>query len=565
VSWWRKARERDLERELRAHVELEAAEQRAHGLSEEQSRFAAQRALGNAGLIREDTRAAWGWTSLERLAQDLRYGVRALRKNPGFTLATVLTLALGIGANTAVFSIVFGVLMRPLPYPEADRVALVHVRFSPQNAEYGTMSIADYLDWRSRNHVFEDPAIFSNGSWRFQLTGVAQPIEVQGCAVTDNFFSVLRSSPRLGRVFRAGESAPNAGHFVVLSDALWSDHFNSDPAVIGKAVNLSGDAAVIVGVMPASFRLPAGEQLWTNLRLRPPTRRGPFPYIGIGRLKPGVTFEQAQAETNAIGRQIELANPANYRHLVMPVLALREGLTGKVRPALLVMFGAVFLVLLIATVNVANLILVRSNGRAREMALRLSLGAGRGRLLRQLLTESLLLGVCGGAAGLGLAWLGVGSLRVWNPGNLPRVEDVQLDVRALAFTFIVSVLSAVVFGLLPSIRSSGTDPNSTLKQGGRGGTAKTGKGSVQNVLVIAEVALSFTLLIVGGLLLRSFVQLIRNMCSRCGLPAAIPPLLRIAKPSLGFWKGFVRCRESRRWPFQTRCRRTGRPTTTRSR
>jgi predicted permease len=353
-----------------------------------------------------------------------------------------------------MFSIVFGVLMRPLPYPDADRVALVHVRFSPQNAEYGTMSIADYLDWKSRNQVFEDPAIFSNGSWRFQLTGAAQPIEVQGCAVTDNFFSVLRSSPRLGRVFRAGESAPNAGHVVVLSDALWRSNFHADPSIVGKAVNLSGDAAVIIGVMPASFRLPAGEQLWTNLRLSPPTRRGPFPFIGIGRLKPGVTFEQAQAETNLIGQQIELANPHEYRHLVMPVLSLREGLTGKARPALLVMFAAVFLVLLIATVNVANLILVRSNGRAREVALRLSLGAGRGRLLRQLLTESVLLGLCGGAAGLGLAWLGVHGLRVWNPGNLPRVDDVHLDIRALAFTFIASMLSAVLFGLLPATRSS---------------------------------------------------------------------------------------------------------------
>jgi predicted permease len=241
--------------------------------------------------------------------------------------------------------------------------------------------------------------------------------------------------------------------------------------------------------------------------LRPPTRRGPFPYTGIARLKPGVTLEQAQAETNSIGRQIETANPGNYRALSMPVLPLREALTGKIRPALLVMFGAVFLVLLIATANVANLMLVRSGGREREMAVRISLGAMRGRLVRQLLTESVLLGSAGGLAGLALAWLGVHALRVWNPGNLPRIEEVHLDVRVLGFTFLLSVLTGVIFGLAPAFRSSHSDLNSVLKQGGRSGTANTAKRRTHGVLVIAEVALSFTLLIGGGLLLRSFVQL----------------------------------------------------------
>lgn len=504
----RKRREQDLDREIQSHLEAEAAEQQ-NLITPGEARYAAQRTLGNATLVKEDTRAMWGWTPLEALGQDLRYGIRTMLRTPAFTLVAVLTLALGIGANTAMFSIVYSVLRRPLPYPDADRLALVHVRFSPQNTEYGTMSIADYLDWKSQNHAFEDPAIFSNSSWRFELTGSGQPIEVNGSAVTENFFSVLQSGPMLGRLFRASESAPTAAPVVVLSEPLWRSHFGSNPSVIGQALNLNGNQAVIIGVMPASFRFPAGEELWTNIRLRPPTRRGPFPFIGIARLKQGITLEHAQEETNAIGRHIELANPANYRGMTMPILQLREALTAKTRSALLVMFGAVFLVLLIATVNVANLVLVRSNGREREMAVRLSLGVTRGRLLRHLLTESLLLGGTGGSAGLALAWLGVHGVRAWNPGNLPLIEDSQLDLRALAFTFLISVLSTIVFGLAPAIRSSRTNLNNSLKQGGRSGTANAAKLRAHGMLVIAEVALSFTLLIGGGLLLRSFLQLQR--------------------------------------------------------
>lgn len=507
MSKKRRARDRDLERELRSHLELEAAEKREDGLSPSEAEYAARRALGNSTLVKEAVREMWGWTSLDRLWQDLRYGFRTLRRSPGFTAVAILALALGIGANSAMFSVLYGVLLRPLPYTDADRVALVHVRFLPQNAEYGTMSMADYLDWRARNHAFEEPAIFSNASWRFDLTGAGEPIEVKGCAVTANFFSVLRASPVLGRVFRSSESEPMAMRAVVLSEPLWRGHFGANPAVIGQVVNLNGNPATIIGVMPVSFRFPTGEALWTNILLQPPTRRGPFPFIGLARLKPGIAIEQAQAETNTIGRQIELDHPGDYHHMSMPVMPLKEALAGNIRPVLLVLCGAVFFVLLIAAVNVANLMLVRANTREREMAVRLTLGAARGRLLRQLLTESVLLAASGGLAGLALASLAIGALRAWNPGNLPRIEDVHLDFRVLVFTFFMSLATGIVFGIAPAFRSSRTALSHALKQGGRSATASAANRRIQNALVVMEFALSFTLLIGAGLLLRSFVRL----------------------------------------------------------
>jgi hypothetical protein len=278
MRWWRsKSRENDLERELASHLNLEAEEQLEAGLQPDQALYAAQRAFGNKGLVKEDIREAWGWTALERLSQDLRYAIRTLLKNPGFTLAAVVTLALGIGANTAMFSVVYGVLLRPLPFPGADRVALVHVHFSPQNTEYGTMSIADYLDWKTGNHAFEDPAIFSSGNWTFDLTGTGEPMEVTGSVVTENFFSVLHSGPKLGRVFQSGESAATAAPAAVLSERLWRGHFGANAAVIGQVVNLNGTQTIIVGVMPASFRLPAAAEQIFVCGLRPGAGHFPTP------------------------------------------------------------------------------------------------------------------------------------------------------------------------------------------------------------------------------------------------------------------------------------------------
>jgi putative ABC transport system permease protein len=440
----------------------------------------------------------------EELLQDLRYGVRTLARNPGFTSVAVLALAVGIGANTAMFSVVYGILLRPLPYAGADRVATVYMHFYPQNFERGTMCVADYLDWKAGNHAFEDPSAWS--SRRMDLAGAGDPEQVQGAAVTSGFFATLQARPLLGRLFLPGEDRAGSPAEAVLSESLWHRRFAASPAAIGQTISVSGSGAIIVGVVPAGFGFPReNTELWTNIHLAPPTRRGPFFLRGIARLKPGVTLDQAQAETNAIGRRIMRENPY-YKNLTLPVVSLREALVGSVQTPLLVLIGAVGLVLLIAVGNVANLMLARATVREREMALRLSLGAPRGFLIRQLLTESVLLALAGGAAGLALSYGGIQLLRAWNPGNLPLAGSIQLDSRALGFMLLVSVLTGVLFGLAPALQSSRANLNSTLKEGGRG-TAGSARRHTRAALVIAEVALSLMLLVAAGLLLRSLARL----------------------------------------------------------
>jgi putative ABC transport system permease protein len=500
--------ERDLDDEVGAYLDLLTAEKIAAGMSPEAARREARIAVGGVEQVKENVRQVRTGVFLEILFQDLRYGLRTLARSPGFTAAAVLALALGIGANSAIWSVVYGVLLRPLPYPEADRLAVVFLHFSPQNNERGNLSMADYFDWRERNHAFLAPAVYAPR--RYDITGSGEPEGVQGAQVTAGFFPTLSVRPLLGRGFEAGEDRPGSDRLAVLSEALWRRRFGGGPDVLGKTIELNGAAHAIVGVMPASFHFPRPEtELWTNLPLVPPTRRGPFFYKGLARLKPGVTLAQAQAETNAIGRGIEQANPKAYSHLTLPVLSLRDALVGRARPVLLLMFGAVGFVLLIATVNVANLQLVRATVREREMTVRLSLGAGRSRLLRQLFTESLLLALVGGAAGLALAYAGIHLLQVWNPGNLPRMEAVRLDGGVLVWNLLISLLAGILFGLVPALQGSAPDLTASLKEGGRGSTAGAGRRRGRAALVVAEIALSLILLIGAGLLLRSFFLLQR--------------------------------------------------------
>src|SRR5579883_1677820 len=499
--------EQELDEELQYHLERQIDEGLAKGLPRDEARYAALRALGAITQNKEACRAMRGVSWIENTMQDLRYGARALRKNLAFTIAAVLALALGIGANTAMFSVAYGMLWRPLPYVDADRVAVVYMSYFPRDFRFGTMSVRDYLIWREDNRAFENPSLFR--TLRMDIGGnIDAPEQVQGASVTAGFFSTLGVQPLIGRTFRVGEDKPGTGSRAVLSESIWRRRFGARPDALGQTILVNGVPSVIIGVMRDSFRFPRREtEVWTNLPLNPPPRYGPWFYRGVARLKPGVTLQQAQAEVNNIALRMMQRNPY-YKRLTLPVLSLREALLGNsVKPALLVLTGAVGLVLLIAVVNVANLMLARATVRKREMALRLSLGAARARLVRQLLTESVLLAVMGGVTGLALAWGGVGLIRAWNPGNLPLIDSVRLDWTALSFMILVSVSTGVLFGLAPAFESARTDLNSAIKEGGRTQAAGQTRGRTRATLVISEIAASLMLLVGAGLLLRSFMNL----------------------------------------------------------
>ncbi len=446
---------------------------------------------------------------LEEFLRDLRYGFRTLIKNPAFTVVAVLALALGIGANTAMFSVAYGILLRPLPYADADRVAVVYMHYFPRDFVFGTMCMRDYLMWKENNRAFEEPALFRG--LRMDIGGKeGVPEQVQGASVTARYFPTFEVAPLIGRTFAAGRRQADKWHVSGASESIWRRRFAASSAVLGQSILVNGAPATVIGVMPAAFQVPRrGTEVWTNLALIPPKRYGPWFYRGVARLKPGVTMQQAQAELNNIGLRMMQQNPF-YKRLTLPVLSLRDAMLGTtLKPAILVLAGAVGLVLLIAVVNVANLMLARASVREREMALRLSLGARRGRLVRQLLTESVLLAVMGGTAGLALAWGGIELIRAWNPGNLPLIDSVRLDWGALGFMALISMLTGILFGLGPALESARADLNSTLKEGGRGGGGGRARGRTRAVLVISEIAISLTLLVGAGLLLRSFANLQR--------------------------------------------------------
>jgi predicted permease len=505
----RKIVEQDLDEELQYHLDRKIDEGLAEGQTHKEARYAAFRAMGAITQSKEECRDMRAVNWIENIIQDLRYGVRAQGKNPGFTTVTVLVLALGIGANTAMFSVAYGILLRPLPYTGAERVALIQMNHAARENVFDTMSVRDYLMWKENNRAFEDPTVYRTR--RMDITGSGKdPEQVRGAIVTAGFFATLGVAPLIGRTFAAGEDNPSTGFQAVLSESIWQRRFARNPAALGQTILVGGAPVTVIGVMPGAFRFPRREmEVWMNMPLNPPAGYGPWLYRGLARLKPGVTFEQAQTELNGIALRMALQNPY-YKRVSLSTLSLRDAVLGTtVKPAIYVLAGAVGLLLLIAVVNVATLMLARATVREREMALRLSLGAGRSRLIRQLLTEGVLLSALGGVAGLALAWAGVHLIRVWNPGNLPLIDSVRLDWSALAFTLFISMLTGVLFGLAPAFGSTRTDLSSTLKEGGRGGTGTRCHGRVRAGLVISEIALSLILLVGAGLLLRSFVNLQR--------------------------------------------------------
>jgi putative ABC transport system permease protein len=451
------------------------------------------------------------------LFQDLRYGVRMLLKSPAFTLVAVLALALGIGANTAIFSVVNAVLLRELPFAEPERLVRLWGTNTQQSVprgegEYYDFNISpnDFADWRAQNRSFESVAAFSSyGS--VTLTGRDEPLRLRCPTVSPEYFTVLGTQPALGRFFLPEEEQPGKHRVVVLSYGAWQQKFGADPSIIGQTITLNGSSYSVVGVAPKTFEQPrptpsAEPDMWRPLalELEPGGRASHFLHA-IARLRPGVTIEQAQAEMNSITTQLEQQYPDSNTGRGVRLSTLHEAIVGNIRPALSVLLGAVGFVLLIACANVANLLLARSSARQREMAIRTALGASRFRIIRQLLTESILLSVLGGALGLLLALWATDLLTGLGGGDIPRLGAISVDARMLGFTAAVSLLTGIIFGLAPALDASKPDLNVSLKEGGR--VAVGGRQRFRQLLIVSEVALSLVLLIGAGLMMRSFWRL----------------------------------------------------------
>jgi putative ABC transport system permease protein len=443
---------------------------------------------------------------MQNFWQDLRCGARMLLKQPGFTLIAVITLALGIGANTAIFSVVNAVLLRPLPYPEPERLVKAFLTNPAQGESNSTLGMADFLAVRERNQSFENVTAFSFAA--FTLTGGERPEEVSGAWVSADFFATLGVTPARGRAYQAEDERPESARVAVISHSFWQQRLAAEPQVIGKTINLDSTPYTIIGVMPESFHfaLTPEAELWPVQVIRPPRFRPPYFNRCIGRLKPGVTEQQAQADLSAIAAQVQRQFPDSPFN-AMSTIPLMNSVVGEVRRALLVILGAVAFVLLIAAANVANLQLARAASREREMAVRRALGANRWRIVRQLLTESLMLAAIGGVVGLLLALWGIDLFRAFGPANLPRLQEVNLDGRVLGFTMLAALLSGLIFGMAPALQSSRADLNESLKEGGRAGTESRGRKRLRGLLVVAEVALTLVLLVGAGLLLNSFLRL----------------------------------------------------------
>jgi putative ABC transport system permease protein len=444
------------------------------------------------------------------LLQDLRYALRQLRRSPGFTAVVLVTLALGIGANTAIFSVVNGVLLRPLGFKDANR--LVRVWHVPPAKSFPGMtrfaaSAANYLDWEKQNHVFDRMAILAYRS--FDLTGGDKPEQVDACAASSGFFATLGVQPMLGRLFFPEEDQPGRSHVVVLSHWLWQERFGANPDIVGHNINLDGTSYFVAGVMPASFRFPDFAQMWTPMAWTDQERavRGEHHYMVIARLKPDIHLEEAQAEMDTISGRLQQLYPEDDKGWGAVVVPMHDDLVSDVRPALLVLLGAVAFVLLIACVNVANLALAKTFSRQKEIAIRTALGATSARVLRQILTETVFLALAGGALGLAFAHLADRLIVAFLADKLPRSIDVGLDWQVLAFTAAISVVTGIAAGVLPALRSSRGDVNQALKQGLGRSDADSGGHRTRSILVVSEVALSLMLLIGAGLMIRSFQKL----------------------------------------------------------
>ena len=501
--------DRDLEEEMRLHRELREQEQLEAGVAPEEARYAAHRRFGNDLVLREESREMWGWNWLENTLQDVRYGFRMLVKNPGFTTVAVLTLALGIGANTAIFSVVNAVLLRPLPYPRPGEIVQVNLAWKGGGVN-DALTVPEFVFYRDHASAFQAMAGFRGGpDLSIKRDGASE--WTSSLRVTDGFFRVLGVAPALGRGILREETRPGGAQSAVLSDSLWQKAFGADPAVIGRQVEMGDASYTVVGVMPPHFTFvgqPA--DVFVPLQLGRSIADTGMNTRVIARLKPEISLAQAQANISVVFDQLRQAGSAQSGQQGLQLVSYQRWLAGNLRSSLLMLFGAVCLLLLIACANVASLIMARAKARQREISIRLALGAERWRLLRQFLVESLLIALIGGAAGLLAAGWALKGLVSSIPWDIPSTTHIGLDGSVLAFTFLVGLATSLAFGFTSYWQTSRLDPNAALKEGSTQGGRSTARSRARSALVIGEVALSLMLLVGAGLLIESLHRLHRQ-------------------------------------------------------
>ena len=509
--WRRKRMLKELDEDIREHIARETQDNIERGMSAKDARHAAMRKFGNVTQVMEETREVWSVVWLNQLLADIRFGLRMLRKNPGFTAVAVLTLALGIGANAAVFSVVYAVLLRPLPYKDPSSLIVLN-ETTPM---VGTVSVSypNFLDWRDQSHTFSEMAAVRGVG--FNLAGVTQPENISGGAVSPNFLSMLGVRPFLGRDFDASEEKAGTPPVILLSYSLWQSHFGGDPNIVGRTIKLDDRSFTIVGVLPSNYRsldktdvmLPIG--VWATDNSEDAKERGSRGDLGVtGRLATGVSLTKARAEMEGIAARLATEYPASNDRFGVALQPIRDAFVSDIRPAILVLFGAVMFVLLIACANVANLFLVRGASRTKEVALRIALGASRGRIISQMLTESFVLAVLGGVLGLALAVAGIGGMSRLIPADMLSGATVNLNGAVLLFAACVVALASFIFGLAPALHSTKPDVQSELKEGGRSGSAGAGQSQLRAALATAEISLALILLVGAGLMMKSLYRLL---------------------------------------------------------